>query len=49
MSRLQTLGEAVELLQLLDPKAGDAAMDYLADLGRVDVVLTWNGPQLVVA
>lgn len=49
MAQMQTLREAVARLWETDPEAADAAIDYLADLGRADVILTMHGPQLVLA
>lgn len=46
---LQTLSEAVAALLEEDPLAADAVVDYLADLGRTNVVLTMHGPQIVIA
>lgn len=46
MAQMQSMGEAVAALFHSDPDAHEAAVDYLADLGRLDAVV---GEGLVIA
>lgn len=49
MARFQSLAEALQVLWHTDPEVADEAIDYLADLGRLDTVVTRGGPMLVLA
>lgn len=44
-----TMAQAVQELWNTTPEVADATVDYLADLGRLDVVVTIHGPALVLA